>query len=208
MKIRYFGHSCFALQFANGTTIITDPFDETTGYPLCTASCTAAALSHDHFDHNHVQSLTGDFITLDKAGTYEIGGVRIEAIESFHDDKEGSLRGKNLLFKFEGDGFKIAHLGDLGHMPNEEQIAFLKNMDIVMLPVGGYFTIDTKQAEEILAEIQPHTALAMHFKAAANDFPISDEKQFAADLHAEYKPGEIDFDCVCELPAVMVMDWQ
>lgn len=208
MKITSYGHSCFALRFANGTTIVTDPFDDTTGYPLCDAACNAASLSHDHFDHNHVQSLKGDFVTLKDAGTSEVGGVKVTAISSFHDDKEGALRGPNLLTKFEADGLKIAHLGDLGHMPNAEQIAFLKGLDVMMIPIGGYFTIDTAQAEEIIRETKPHTVIAMHFKAAKNDFPISTEEKFAADMGAVRMPREIEFKSAAELPAVIVMDWQ
>ena len=208
MKIKYYGHSCFALTFGNGTTIITDPFDETTGYPLCEASCDAASLSHDHFDHNHTASLKGEFITLNEAGVREIGGVKVTAVKSFHDDKEGALRGRNLLTKFEADGLKIAHLGDLGHMPDDAQKAFLKDLDILMIPIGGYFTIDTAQAEAIIREAKPHTVIAMHFKAAACDFPISDETQFAADMNAARMPREIEFKSIDELPAAVVMDWQ
>ena len=207
MKIRYYGHSCFGLIFADGTTIITDPFDGTTGYPLCTASCTAAACSHDHFDHNYTQSLTGEFVTLNKAGSYTVGGVKSEAMESFHDDARGALRGKNLLFRFEGDGIRIAHLGDLGHMPNAEQIEFLKGLDVVMLPVGGVYTIDTDQAEAVLDAIRPHTAIAMHFKAGKCAIPFATEEKFVRDMNAVRLPNEIEFTDVNDLPAAIVMDW-
>ena len=208
MKITSYGHSCFALCFANGTTIITDPFDDTTGYPLCEASCDAASLSHDHFDHNHTQSLKGDFVTLNEAGQREVGGVKVTAIASFHDDKQGALRGPNLLTKFEADGLKIAHLGDLGHMPDDAQVEFLKGLDVLMIPIGGHFTIDTAQAEAIVRAVKPHTVIAMHFKAGRNDFPISTEEAFAADMGAVRMPREIEFKSAAELPAAIVMDWQ
>ena len=122
MKLKYYGHACFSLSYEGGPTLVIDPFDETVTYPPCDEICDAALLSHDHFDHNHVQTLRGDFVTIRSAGAYDVQGVRITAVDSFHDKKGGALRGKNLILRIEGGGLTIVHLGDLGHMPDEKQL--------------------------------------------------------------------------------------
>ena len=125
MKIKYFGHACFALTCENGCVLVTDPFDESVTFAPCDIRCDGALVSHDHFDHNHTASLQGSFVTVKEPGAYEIGGAKITAVPSFHDDRGGALRGRNLIFRIEADGLSIAHLGDLGHMPDAAQKAAL-----------------------------------------------------------------------------------
>lgn len=211
MKIKYFGHSCFALSYACGAVLVTDPYDETVTYPPCTARCDAALVSHDHFDHNHIQTLTGDFAVIKSAGTYDVKGVKISAAPSFHDQEKGALRGENLLMRIEGEGLSIAHLGDLGHMPNEKQKAHLANLDILMLPIGGTYTIDTPEAEALIAELKPRRVIAMHFKTEA--YPtinISTCEAFAADMKAAFMPNEIEVtrENLMTLPEVMILNYK
>ena len=210
MKLEYFGHSCFSLRFENGPVLVTDPFDESVGYPLCTVACDAALVSHDHFDHNHTQSLTGPFETISAAGDYEIGGARIRAMESFHDDKRGALRGKNLLFRVACEGLSIAHLGDLGHLPDAEQKSFLENLDLLLLPIGGTYTIDTPEAEALLRLIRPRHAVAMHYRTEACGFNIRSCADFAKDMSAVRMPREIEFtrENLMRLPDVMIMNYK
>lgn len=210
MKLKYFGHSCFSLCFENGSILVTDPFDESVTYPPCTVECDAALVSHDHFDHNHVQSLRGNFQTIKTPGEYEVQGVKITAIESFHDPKCGALRGKNLLMRIEGEGLSIAHLGDLGHMPNEQQKAALKNLDLLMLPIGGTYTIDTPEAEKLIAQLQPRRTIAMHFRTEAYDIDITTCQAFAADMHAAFMPNEIEITRknLMTLPDVMILNYK
>ena len=152
MKIKWYGHSCFSLTFSNGTTLITDPFDDTVGYPLCTARADAALSSHDHFDHNHIPSLSGSPAMINTPGVHMLNGVKITGTHSYHDPEHGKLRGENVIFVVEADGLRIAHLGDLGHMPNETQLAAIKDVDVMLLPIGGTFTVTTPQAVEIIAQ--------------------------------------------------------
>ena len=210
MKIKYFGHSCFALSYAGGPVLVTDPYDDSVTYPPCTAACDAALVSHDHFDHNHTQTLTGEFETIKEAGAYEVKGVKITATHSFHDPEGGALRGSNLLMRIEGEGLSIAHLGDLGHMPNAEQMAALANLDILMLPIGGTYTIDTPQAEELIAQLKPRRVIAMHFKTDAYEINISTCDAFAADMKASFMPNEIEVtrENIMSLPEVMIMNYK
>ena len=208
MKLKWYGHSCFGLTFSNGTTIITDPFDDTTGYPLCTARADAVTSSHDHFDHNHIASVSGNPVMINTPGAHEINGIRITGTASFHDPEEGKLRGKNVIFSIEAEGLKLVHLGDLGHMPSEEQLEAIKNADVIMMPIGGTFTITTPQAVELIAQAQPRAALAMHFHNEYCQFPITDEKEFVALTGAVEMPNEIEITTETVLPAAIVMKYE
>lgn len=193
MKIRWNGHACFTLTTRSGLVIVTDPFDASVGYPCPNDRADLVTVSHGHHDHNDVSSLTGNFKTLCQAGEYEADGVRVTAIPSFHDDAQGAKRGGNLLFKIECDGLTVVHLGDLGHLPNAEQTLFLKNADIMMIPIGGFFTIDTRQALEVIRLTQPAHVIPMHYLTPVMNFPISDEKEFARAANAVYaNTNELD----------------
>lgn len=210
MKIRYYGHSCFTFRFEGGTTLAVDPFDESVTYPPCDAECGAALVSHDHFDHNHTQSLRGAFQTISAAGDFSMGGVRVRAMESFHDKAQGALRGRNLLFRIEGEGLSIAHLGDLGHMPDAAQTAFLQNLDLLLLPIGGTYTIDTPEAEALARALRPRHLIAMHFKTAAYDCDMATCDDFARDMGAVFMPREIEVtrENLPTLPEVMILKYQ
>ena len=209
MKLHYYGHACFSLHFNDGTALVIDPFDPSIPYPVCTAKCDAALLSHGHFDHNYTQALTGEFTTIDAPGEYSVGGAKITAIPSFHDKEGGAKRGKNLIFRIEAEGLSIAHLGDLGHLPNDEQLSALKGLDLMLIPIGGFYTIDTPEAEEIVSLAKPRCAVAMHYKVHADDpNPISDSAAFDADMRATHTPNEIEItaDSAAALPAAIIMD--
>lgn len=208
MKLKWYGHSCFGLTFANGTTLITDPFDDTVGYPLCTARADAVLSSHGHFDHNYTASLAGEPKMINTPGSHEVNGVKITGTHSFHDPEEGKLRGENVIFTVEADGLKIAHLGDLGHMPNEEQLAAIANVNLLLMPIGGTFTITTPQAAELIAQAKPRTAVAMHFHNAYCQFPITDEKEFVALTGAVEMPNEIEITPETKLPSAIVMKYE
>ena len=205
MKLKWYGHSCFSMTFDNGTVLVTDPFDASVGYPLCTIRADAALTSHGHFDHNYVSSLSGEPIVIDKEGVHEIAGVSVTATHSFHDDEGGAKRGDNLIMRVEGDGVTIVHLGDLGHMPNEAQKKAMANADVLLIPIGGYFTIDTDTAVKIIDEVKPKTAIAMHFANQYCHFPVSDETRFVELTNAKTLPNEIDVTPNSDLPASAVM---
>ena len=211
MKIQYFGHSCFALRYEGGPVLITDPFDASVTYAPCTEACDAALVSHDHFDHNHTATLSGAFETIRTAGEHCVKGAKITAIPSFHDPEGGALRGNNLLMRVECEGLSIAHLGDLGHMPNDAQLAALKDLDILMLPIGGTYTIDTPQAEALIAQLKPRRVIAMHFKTEA--YPtinIATCDAFARDMNAAILPREIEVtkENIDTLPEIMILNYK
>ncbi len=193
MKLKWHGHSCFEIRLNNGATLVTDPFDATVGYPLCTARADVVLSSHGHFDHNYVDSLTGSFQVLNAEGTFEVAGARITGVHTFHDDARGTKRGDNLIFVIEADGLRIAHLGDLGHMPETAaQKAALTGLDLMLIPIGGYFTIETPQAVAIIEQFKPRAAIAMHYQNQYCHFPVSDNKAFIRLTNAQTLPNEIE----------------
>lgn len=208
MKLKWYGHSCFGLTFANGATVVTDPFDDSVGYPLCTARADAVLCSHDHFDHNHVQSLAGAPQVVATPGVHELRGLRIVGTPSFHDDEGGKKRGPNVIFSIEGDGLRVVHLGDLGHMPSEEQYAAIEGADLLLIPIGGTFTITTRQAVEILRRAKPRTAVAMHFSNDLCKMPIAGASEFVRLTGAVEMPGEIEVKPETKLPAAIVMRYE
>ena len=193
MKIKWHGHSCFEITLDNGGVIITDPFDASVGYPLCTAKADVVLTSHGHFDHNYTDSLTGDFQVIATEGVHEALGARITGVHTFHDDAKGEKRGHNLIFVIEADGLRVAHLGDLGHMPESDaQRAALTGLDVMLIPIGGYFTIETPQAVEIIETFKPRCAIAMHFRNEYCHFPVSDNSEFIRLTGAGTLPNAVE----------------
>ena len=147
MLIRHIGHAEFLIETESGVRIVTDPYDAGCGYPLRQTTADIALVSHHHHDHDAVENLKGEPRVIDRAGNYTPeSGVKITAIRGFHDDAGGSKRGETLLFLIEAEGLRIVHLGDLGCALNAEQLETLKGPDVLMIPVGGLYTIDAKQA--------------------------------------------------------------
>ena len=192
MKLKWLGHSCFQLTLDNGKVLVTDPYDDSVGYPPLKVRADAALSSHGHFDHNCFAAVEGDPVILDAPGSRELFGAKITAVPSFHDDQRGAKRGQNLIHLIEADGLRVAHLGDLGHLPDTEaQREALSNLDVMLIPIGGHFTIDTPAAVALIETFKPRCAVAMHFSNRYCHFPISDESEFARLTGAKYLPNEV-----------------
>ena len=180
MLIRHIGHAEFLIEAENGTRIVTDPYDASCGYPVRKIPADIALVSHHHHDHNAVENLKGLPRVIDTAGCFTPEtNVKITALKGYHDDAEGSKRGETLLFLAETEGLRIVHLGDLGCALNAEQEKALAEPDILMIPVGGFFTIDAKQAKETAERLGARIILPMHYKTAFNaDWPIAGPEDF------------------------------
>jgi len=172
MEITYLGHSSFKLKNKEGMVLITDPFESSfVGLPYVKDVADIVTLSHDHADHNARSMITGPVIRektffIDKEGEYEIGGIEIGAIQTYHDKSEGAERGMNLATVIRMDGLTVCHLGDLGVKLTEGQVEKLGDIDVLLVPVGGVYTIDAQEALEVIKDIQPSIVVPMHYKAS------------------------------------------
>lgn len=178
MKIQYLGHSCFKLIESTGTTVITDPYGGI-GYELPKGlNADAVTVSHAHFDHNNVKALAGNPDIIDKEGIYELSGVEIKGIKSYHDDQNGRLRGENIIYKFRMDGLDICHLGDLGEACSAELLEMLLPVNILLIPVGGTYTLDGSLAKEYVDRIMPEIVIPMHYKTRSLSLDIDKADNF------------------------------
>ncbi len=163
MEITRLGHSSFKLR-GKSVTVVTDPFKaESVGFKLPSVEAKIVTISHSHDDHSFAQGVKGEPTVINGPGEYEIAEVFIRGISSFHDAESGAKRGKNVIYRIEMDKMVIAHLGDLGHKLTDEEIDQLGNVDILMIPVGGVYTIDSPIAAEVVAQIEPSIVIPMHY---------------------------------------------
>lgn len=178
MKIRYFGHSCFKITLDSGIRIVTDPFDQTVGYPLPDTEADIVTSSHSHFDHNYFKAVRGDFKIVNAPGQHDIDGVHIKGISTFHDDEHGAKRGKNIVFVINADNIKVCHAGDLGHILTDDMLKEIGDIDVLMIPVGGYYTIDDRQAVKVIEQLKPKLTIAMHYRTSNVNLPIETVDNF------------------------------
>ena len=181
MKVKWLGHASFMITSDSGTRIITDPY-KTGGalnYDEIKESAEIVTVSHEHFDHNYVESVGGNPEVVNAAGSKEVKGIKFDGISTYHDDTEGSQRGSNLIFCFEVDAVRLCHLGDLGHPLSPRQVADVGKVDILLAPVGGNYTIDATIATEVSGKLAPKIIIPMHFKnERCSSFPVAGVDDF------------------------------
>jgi L-ascorbate metabolism protein UlaG (beta-lactamase superfamily) len=163
MDITWYGHACFRLS-ERGVVIITDPPSDDLGYERPRIRADVVTISHDHPGHNNRIGFRGGPKFFDGPGEYEVKGVFITGIVTYHDARNGSVRGRNTIFLFDLDGLTVCHLGDLGHVPTQEQVEALSDVDVLLIPVGGVHTIDASKATEVISLIEPRLVVPMHYR--------------------------------------------
>ncbi len=177
MIIQWIAHSCFKITLENGKCLLFDPFGNI-GYKMPQVTADMVFISHGHYDHNAVENVMGNFRVFDTEGSFEFEGVKIKGIPSYHDEVFGSKRGKNIIFRITAEGLTLTHLGDLGHMPDEALYKELYGTDVLMIPIGGNYTIDAQQAFEICKKIEPNIILPMHYKTPGLQVEIARRYHF------------------------------
>ena len=165
--LTYYGHSCFRIEAENGWTAVLDPYRKQSvpGLHMPVLQADAFFCSHEHADHNGSENIERKNPT--SASPYEV-----KLVTTDHDDQGGKLRGKNNVLILSGCGEKVVHMGDIGCIPSEEILAPMKSADILMLPGGGYYTIDAKQARELIEILEPKLAVLMHFRSGSRGYDV------------------------------------
>lgn len=178
LQVRWHGHSCF--EITNNIKIVTDPHDgKSIGIPAPNVAGDIILVSHNHYDHNSVKTVEKEYskiITDERKRT--IFNVEIKGISSYHDESRGEKRGKNIIYKFIVDGINFCHLGDLGHVLNDKSVQKIGDTDILFIPTGGNFTIDSDQAWKVIDKIKPKIVVPMHFKIGGLSLPIGGVESF------------------------------
>lgn len=185
MYIQWLGHSCFKIQDKNGpdgVTLVTDPYDPSVGLKMPNIEADIITISHDHYDHNNVKGLRGTPFVIKSAGEYDIKGIAVNGAESFHDDESGKERGINIIYRIEVEDVSIAHLGDLAHTLDNKQLELLQGTDILLIPVGGKYTLDAKKAVEVVSQIEPRIVVPMHYKVPGLKIDIEGVEKFIKEI--------------------------
>lgn len=198
MKITWLGHSSFLLEESTGTRIVTDPYHPYVGFSMPDVEADIVTVSHAHKDHSYIQAVQGDPTVLNRAGAYEIGGVHMLAQRAYHDDKKGASRGDVLIFKYRMDGVDICHMGDIGEECNGMIVESIMPVNILLIPIGGNFTIDAVEAKEYVDRIMPDVVIPMHYKTKDCEFDLDKINEFLNlfdDENVVYAESEtVEFD--------------
>lgn len=160
MKISWRGHASFLIE-VEGKRIVTDPFPERIGLPLKPLAADFVTLSHEHWDHNAFDTVAGKPQII--RGTLDAGTIKFRGIPVFHDKHQGQERGSNTVIKISAAGLNVVHLGDLGHVLTPEQVEKIGRVDILLIPVGGRYSIDAGEAVQVVDQLQSRIVIPMHF---------------------------------------------
>jgi len=201
MKIKWYGHAAFLITSDQGIKIITDPYEPGAfggqlSYGKIKDQADLVIISHDHADHNYTQDLPGAPQIIKGSGSKTIKGISIKGIPTYHDPSKGSERGSNTIFTLKIDYIQLCHLGDLGHLLSDKELAEIGPVEILLIPVGGFFTIDPKEATQVAEQIKPKILIPMHFKTEKCGFPIAPVEDFLKGKVNTKRPmaSEVTFD--------------
>jgi len=180
MKIKWLGHACFLITSKGGLRIITDPYTvgEGINYSPIEEAADIVVVSHEHDDHNNVGAVQGKPEVVKGSGTKTAKGIGFRGVATYHDTSQGKQRGLNTVFCFNLDDIKFCHLGDLGHLLSPGQVSEIGAVDILFIPVGGFYTIDAVDASRVCDQLNPKVTIPMHFKTPKCDYPIAGVANF------------------------------
>lgn len=183
MKIRYLGHSAFVLTSDDGKKVLMDPYesgcyDGAVGYKPITEKVDVVTASHEHEDHFCTTGLPKGYEVVKTPGKHEAAGFHIYGVKTYHDTSGGKERGRNIIFTVDVDGVRVCHLGDLGHILSREDAAAVGRVDVLLVPVGGHFTIGPKEALDVISALDPSVIIPMHYKTDVLGFPIAPVDDF------------------------------
>ena len=178
MQITWYGHSCFLIKTSIGKRILIDPFDNTLGYDSNFPKCDLITISNAYFNNSFLNQLNIQTQIINEAGIFDTNYLKIEGINSFHDKCNGFKRGPNIIYVFRNEKYSICHLGNLGHIPSSSALEKLKNIDILLVPIGGHFTLNGFEAAKLCKLISPKFIIPMQYKTNKSSLYLDDPKNF------------------------------
>lgn len=212
MEIRWLGHSCFLITNQRGINILTDPFDGTLGYQMTKEKINIITISHEHYDHNNTMGIKGKPVVLKGPVNRDTHKMIFKGIASYHDSVFGEYRGENTIFVIKADEMVLCHLGDLGHLLDSVQLEEINQVDILFIPIGGYYTINHIQADQVIKQIKPKIVIPMHYKTDAIKWsidPVSvflDKKQNVKIITE--KTLSIDYQSLPEKTTIYILNYR
>jgi L-ascorbate metabolism protein UlaG (beta-lactamase superfamily) len=183
LKIKYLGHSAFVLTSDDGKKILTDPYESgsyggAVGYKPITEKVDVVTASHEHEDHFCLDGLPEGYEVVKTPGRHDVAGFSIRGVNTYHDTSGGKDRGRNIIFTVDVDGLRVCHLGDLGHVLSDEEVAAIGDVDVLLVPVGGHFTIGPGEALKVVEALDPAVTIPMHYKTESLGFPNAPVEDF------------------------------
>ncbi len=190
MTINWYGQSCFRLE-SKGISVLIDPFSKEIGLRMPRLNDSIFLVTHEHYDHNNAGGTTPEQFLIRGPGEYEKSGIHFEGIMSYHDNTQGTQRGLNTIYLVRMEDMRLCHLGDLGQSKlTDEQVEAIGDVDVLFIPVGGKYTIDGREAAEIIKQIEPKIIIPMHYKVAGLNIDIEGPQKFLKEIGI--KPEEVE----------------
>lgn len=185
MHITWYGQSCFKIvsqgkkKSHQRSSLIIDPFSEETGIKLPKQEADILLITHEHTDHNNRKIAEKGTFIIDSPGEYELRDIFVQGIPSFHDKKKGEERGRNIIYTVESEDIRVCHLGDFGQDElTDEQLKDIGEVDVLMVPVGGVYTINSQEATKVISQIEPRIVIPMHYQIPGLKIKLSDLSHF------------------------------
>lgn len=183
MEIFWYGHSCFKLNERSLATVITDPYDaQATGHAPLSIPGEIVTISHNKPGHNHVAAVKGDPFVISGPGEYEIGGVFITGLQTNGHTTPIEIDERNIMYVYDFDGVKVAHLGGINRLPNQSEVEELGNVHVMLVPIGGDSTLSAVQAAEIVNLIEPNIVIPMHYMTESSIIKLEPLNKFMKEM--------------------------
>lgn len=224
LTLRWHGQACVTLASPGGTTVLIDPFDESIGHRLPRVEPDAVVVTHNHYDHANVDGVAGSPVVLrgltpdgDWAEVVEtVGDVRIRTVPTWHDELRGAKRGRNSMVVLETGGLSVVHAGDLGHVLSADQAPAVGAVDVLLLPVGGVYTVSPSEAREVVRQLAPRRMVVpIHFRTEPLTIDLEPVEAFLQGLPEPRRPGTNEVQVPLQAPEgraggpeIVVLDWR
>ncbi len=193
MELTWYGHSCFRMAERGMASVVTDPYDDSIGYPSLKLKADIVTVSHDAPGHNYLDAVKGEARAITGPGEYEIGGVFITGISTSRANggkKKAEDAKRNTLYLLDFEGLTVCHLGDLDHVPTQAQIEALGSVDVALVPVGGGAGLNAAQAAEVISLIEPSIVVPMHYKTPVVSLKLDPVGKFLKEMGLGTLPPE------------------